>query len=202
MMFESLFSIFDVLIAVLFAFIFVVVFRIQKLRYPVYYFGFGELVYGFKTSISLIAFLLKFLIILIFGFVVSLAFSSLFVTIFSASFGAFLIVWPAILNPSIVDSRLEEKRKLAFLFYVVFVIASGLIALFGYLVASFIRPTILEYGKSFLRNNRIVFLVIDTVIVALVLWLGKRLLKLADRRIKLHQAEIERLQGVSDEEEQ
>ena len=90
---------FHIVMSFFFGVIFFIVFYIQKLKDPVYYFSFGELIYGIKTSIRFKAFLLRFAIIFIYGFLVSLIFSNVSITILSSFWGSFMIIWPGILNP-------------------------------------------------------------------------------------------------------
>ena len=168
-----------------FGVIFFIVFYIQKLKAPVYYFSFGELIYGIKTSIRLKAFLLRFTIIFIYGFLVSLIFSNVSITILSSFWGSFMIIWPGILNPYKVDSRLKDKTKLVILFYMLFIMSSALISFLGFLTFSYIRPLAKEYADSFFVKNRFVLLLGDFIFSAVVMWIIKLLLRLFDKEIKL-----------------
>lgn len=190
------FSLCELIVSFLFAFVFILIFYVQKVRYPTYYFSFGELIYGIKTSIKLKAFLIRFIIIFIFGFILSLLFSSLFITCFSAFLGSFLIVWPAILNPNMIDYRLSNKRKLVILFYVLFVFSSVCIAYCGFLVSLCIKPAALEYFGYISGNGRSVILigniVVPLIISSILLKLMKSMLGIFDKEIKLSGSHAEK----------
>ena len=183
------FSIYELIYSFICGIIFVMIFYVQRVKDPIYYFSFGEIILGIRTSISYMALFLRFLIIFVFGFIVSLVFSSIFITCFSAFLGSFLIIWPALLNPESTDFRLRKKRGLILLAYVLFVFLSILISYLSSIFMSFIRPSILTYFSAFHIENRLTLLVGDFVVTTVFIVVFKSIAKILNREIKLQNKE-------------
>lgn len=192
----TIFVLYELIYSFICALIFVMIFYIQRVRDPIYYFSFGEIILGIRTSISYKALFLRFIIIFAFGFIISLIFSSIFITCFSAFLGSFLIVWPAILNPASTDFRLRKKRRLVFLAYVLFVFSSTFICYLAFVLLLFIKPSIPIYFSAFHIKNRLILFVGDYFLIAVILVVLKSIARILDREIKLQDKENDELEEI------
>lgn len=179
------FSLYELLFCFICAIVFVLIFYVQRVRDPIYYFSFGEIILGIRTTISYKALFLRFIIIFAFGFIISIVFSSMFITCFSGFLGSFLIIWPAVLNPASTDFRLQKKRQFLFLAYVLFVFLCTLIGYLAFIFLSFIKPSILLYFSAFHLKNRVILFVGDFIAAVFILVVIKSIAKILDKEIKL-----------------
>jgi hypothetical protein len=145
---------------IIFGFVFFLIFYIHRIIGRRYYFGFGELIYGYRTSISIMAFVFRAFLILVFGFVVAWIFSNPFVPCFSAFFGALLVIWPAILNPYETEFGYTKKKVLVVIAYIGFIIASVTIAWLGFMIFAYVKPAVWDALKDIFGESKwIVFLI-------------------------------------------
>ena len=159
-------------------------FFIQRYSGNVYYFGFGEIVYGFKTSIKPIAVIVKFLMIICFTFIIQFLFQNELLVLSGVFLGSFLIVWPAILNPENIDYRLHNRRKIVYLLYFCFILASVYAGYWGIKLTSILTPIIKGYFKQLFTVNRIVPFLIDGIIFSGLVVLFNKFNSILNKEIK------------------
>lgn len=166
------------------SFLFFGMFFIQKYSGNVYYFGFGEIVYGFRTSLKPLAVILKFLMIICFTFIIQFFFRNELQILLGVFLGSFLIVWPAILNPEHIDYRLRNRRKVVYLIYFCFIIASIYAGYWGIKLNSILTPIIKGYFKQLFTVNRIVPFIIDGVLFSGLVVFFTKLNSILNKEIK------------------
>lgn len=176
-------SIFELILSIFFAFVFVGIFYLQRIKDPIYYFGFSEIVYGFKTSISISSFFVKALVIFVFSIVVYLLTNSLEVVNFSVFLGSLLLVWPVIINPEQIDYRIAERRKLLLFIYFVFILLSIIISRIGVLFVITIAPLFLEYVKEWDKPTRIFNFIFDGVIFSILTFVFIKLTRILNKEV-------------------
>jgi len=168
----------DFLFILLFAFGFEVLFWIHKKFFPIYYFGFGELVLRIKTKLRFIEVTIKIFIIILHSFVTILIFQDKFITCTSALLGSLFIILPAFINPSKIDPRLEDKKIIIRLIYSLFVVFSTLVASLSFHLFYLLLYTTQEVIKELVINwaNIIAHAVGGCLILGLIFWLRKKLI--------------------------
>ncbi|MBA1335661.1 MAG: hypothetical protein HPY66_1287 [Firmicutes bacterium] len=182
------FDIIELLISFFLAFAYVLMFYLQRIRDNVYYFGFGEVIYGLKTSIKPLAFFIKAFYIYTFAFFSYLFFRTEKVVILGVVLGSFLIVWPAILNPKFVDYRLADKRKTILLSYLLFVLLSAVVADFGVTSLILIKPMLQEYLNIWHDPFRLFVFLMDGIFFTVISCAFIKILKVLNREVRLKTA--------------
>lgn len=180
-----MFSLFNLTMSVLFGFVFFLIFYIHRIIGKRYYFGFGELIYGFRTSISIMAFILRAFLILVFGFLITWIFSNPFVPCFSAFLGSLLIVWPAIINPYGTEFGYTKKKVLVVITYICFIIASVGISWLGFMIFTYVKPVVWDEVKNIFGGNRWIAFLIGGIISIVLESFIKVVLKLVNKERNL-----------------
>lgn len=115
----------------LFAIGFVSIYVLHKILFNSSYFGFSEVVYGYKGSISLKAISLKLIIPLTYTGIVYYFTHSFIITFGSIFWGSILIITPPCLNPICQDERLYNFKTLLYFVYLFFVIMNCLVSVYS-----------------------------------------------------------------------
>lgn len=178
------FSLLDMLWIFVFGIIFILIFYFQRLRYPSYYFEFGEIIYGFRTNIKLLSFLIRILVIVGYGFFLSMVCKNSKIPILAATFGAFLIVWPGFFHHDIIYYQIPRKHILLYTSYVVFILLSASGAYLGYLIYCFIGPLFGKYWHGIFHTNRFFTLILNGVVFMVFVGVLRRITTLLDKEIK------------------
>lgn len=183
-MLDLSYSMIEIFLIVIFGMLFVLLFYIQRYKYPIYYFNFGEIIYGIRTNIKPVAFIVRLLIILSYSFILSIFFKNCRVPVTATTFGAFLIVWPGFLHQDVIYSQVYRKRILLYFSYVIFILVALSGAFLGFQIFCLIEPLFKSYTVNILNIDRLFTLVVDGIIFFILVFVFRGIVKILDKEIK------------------
>ena len=167
--------------------IYIGIYALHRTLFNPSYFGFSEIVYGYKHSISIKAILYKLIIPFLFTCIVYYITKSTEITFGSIFWGSILIVAPPFLNPVCGDERLYNKRKFLYVIYIVFILLNCLMCKFALKLGKFLYPLIVGYFKQFENTQQVFNHLIDIFVlplaIAIIIFLIKPIFNLLNKEI-------------------
>ncbi len=143
----------------IYAAMFVSIYALHRILFSSSYFGFSEVIYGYKETITLKAFFIKLLIPLLYTIAIcyftkseTLAYSAVF-------WGSILIITPPFLNKEHIDFRFYNKENILYAIYVIFVLSNCFICYYTiklYKLSSlFLHGYVNQFSSSQLLFNHL-----------------------------------------------
>lgn len=139
-----MFSLIDLGLLLVVAFSFVILFMIRQKFFSSHYFSLTEVAIGVDVTLSYWAIILKLIVVYLFGLVTMLIFNDVKIVIYGATFGAFLIIWPNIINPYFFISVNRNQLVFVYILYMIFICITFL---FTYLGA----VTVINYKQELIK---------------------------------------------------
>lgn len=164
----------------------VLVFFFQRTKDIRYYFSFGELIYGLRTSIRPLSFVIRLLLLLLYASVISAVHNDVLISQLAMALGGFLIVWPGFLHSDIHDPRFSDRRPLVYGLYVFFVVLCWLAGKSGYTIYSIASPLLQGYFQE-LPGRLTTFLldgILFSVVGAVLYWLFRVSNKVVEIKVR------------------
>ena len=159
------------------------VFFFQRTKDIRYYFSFGELIYGLRTSIRPLSFVIRLFLLLLYASVISVVHSDVLISQLAMAFGGFLIVWPGFLHSDIHDPRFSDRRFLVYGSYIFFVAVCWFAGRSGYTIYSIVYPLLHGYFQEL--PGRVATLALDWIIFSALAAALYKLIKIADKVVEI-----------------
>ena len=153
----------------IFSSLFVSIYALHRLIFNNSYFGFSELIYGYKQSITMKAVIYKLIIPIFYSIILYNICKSEYIVLSSVFWGSILIVTPPFLNRDNIDYRFVNKQIVLYLIYILFVATNFLITLW---MLSLVKPIsfLLNGYLSQFKNPQMFFNhIMDTLILPIII---------------------------------
>ena len=153
----------------IFSSLFVSIYALHRLFFNNSYFGFSELIYGYKQSITMKAVIYKLIIPIFYSIILYNICKSEYIVLSSVFGGSILIVTPPFLNRDNIDYRFVNKQIVLYLIYILFVATNFLITLW---MLSLVKPIsfLLNGYLSQFKNPQMFFNhIMDTLILPIII---------------------------------
>ena len=153
----------------IFSSLFVSIYALHRLFFNNSYFGFSELIYGYKQSITMKAVIYKLIIPIFYSIILYNICKSEYIVLSSVFWGSILIVTPPFLNRDNIDYRFVNKQIVLYLIYILFVATNFLITLW---MLSLVKPIsfLLNGYLSQFKNPQMFFNhIMDTLILPIII---------------------------------
>lgn len=175
--------------------IFVLIYAIHRLFFNVSYFGFSEVVYGYKDKITIKAVLLRLFIPFIYACITYYFTNSMILTLSGVFWGSILIIIPPFLNPECSDGRFYNLRNLLYFVYIVFLILNCCVAQFALNIFNSLQKYIIGYFNQFQTSqqlfNHLVDILIFPIIITILLGFLKFMFNLMNKEIQVNYANFQ-----------
>lgn len=153
----------------IFSSLFVSIYALHRLFFNNSYFGFSELIYGYKQSVTMKAVIYKLIIPIFYSIILYNICKSEYIVLSSVFWGSILIVTPPFLNRDNIDYRFVNKQIVLYLIYILFVATNFLITLW---MLSLVKPIsfLLNGYLSQFKNPQMFFNhIMDTLILPIII---------------------------------
>jgi hypothetical protein len=139
-----MFSYIDLFLVLILALIFVLIFKIWQKLFS-HYFSLTEVAVGVGISVSYLAIILKLTVLYLFGFISMIFINDIEIVMMGTAIGAFLIIWPNIINPTFFIISPDRKQVLLiYSLYLIFIASAILLSYFGSITFIKFKKQIIE----------------------------------------------------------
>ena len=173
-----------------FALLYISLYALNRILTEANYFGFAEVIYGHKGSISFLSIILKLLIPLVYAPFIYFLTKSEFISLSAIFWGSVLIVTPPFFDFHCLDERLCDKKYLLYFVYIIFVLLNLFVSKFSIIflkiIKQFLTGYLAQYNSPQLLFNHVMDIVILPIVVTILLSILKLIFNKLDEKIKLY----------------
>ena len=175
------------------ALLYISIYSLNRILTEANYFGFAEVIYGYKASISYFSVILKLLIPLIYAPFIYFLTKSEYIALSSVFWGSILIVAPPFFDFHCLDERLCDRKYLLYSTYIIFVLLNLFVAKFSIvflrIIKQYFTGYLAQYNSPQLLFNHIIDVIVLPIFIAILLHLLKLVFNKLNDRIKLYYGE-------------